>query len=603
MKKIIYAGLILLVGMSSCKKYLSQVPDDVLTEDKIFNTRNNTDNFLANIYNSIPNELQQRFTGSENSGPWIAASDEAKYTWDFNYANNMISGTWRSDDGSVAVFWANYYRAIRNATYFIQHIEDANPLELDQTVKTRYKAEARALRALYYFWLLRTYGPVPIIGEEVLDVNAPIETLRLPRAPFDQGIDYVVSQLDTAYKYLPVNPTSSQWGRMTKGMCKAYKVEALLYKASPLYNGNTEYAALRNADGTQLISQTTDVTKWAATATAAKEFIDEFVPTTYSLYTVSNSDPFTAAYLACRNVVTTDWNSEWIFARSNSGSYSQYDRTPKHVGSPETNGGFQGAGSLGVTQTMVDAYFTANGRSIDDPASGYVSTGFTSYQAPMDDVSRSIYSQWANREPRFYVGVTYNNSAWLNRLGDNAALITNFFYNGNSGRVHSISDVSPTGYCVRKNVTNGDGARGMVLLRLANIYLDYVEALNESDPGNADILTYLNMIRQRAGVPQYGSTDLPAPAGQAAMREAIRKERRVELAFESVRFFDTRRWKIAETTDGGPFYGMDMSKNDNTFYNRVLIETRSFRRDRDYLFPIPNSEMLNNNNLVQNPGW
>src|SRR5690349_18379379 len=92
-----------------------------------------------------------------------------------------------------------------------------------------------------------------------------------------------------------------------------------------------------------------------------------------------------------------------------------------------------------------------------------------------------------------------------------------------------------------------DDARHMVLMRLAQVYLDYAEALNESEPGNADILKYLNLIRERAGVPQYGtSTDLAIPATQAAMRQAIRMERRVELAFECVRYFDTRRWKIAE---------------------------------------------------------
>lgn len=123
-------------------------------------------------------------------------------------------------------------------------------------------------------------------------------------------------------------------------------------------------------------------------------------------------------------------------------------------------------------------------------------------------------------------------------------------------------------------------------------------------PGNADILKYLNLIRERAGVPQYGAgtNALPVPASQTAMQTAIRKERQVELAFEGVRYFDTRRWKIAETTDAGPVYGMDMSKNGNDFYNKTLIETRVFK-SRDFLYPIPNAEVLKNNNMVQNLGW
>ncbi|HEX8021151.1 RagB/SusD family nutrient uptake outer membrane protein, partial [Mucilaginibacter sp.] len=387
----------------------------------------------------------------------------------------------------------------------------------------------------------------------------------------------------------------------TSGICKAYKVEALLLKASPLYNGNTDMASLKNHDGKQLISQTVDITKWTAAATAAKTFITTFVPTVYDLYQETDADPFIAAYKSCRDVVITDWNSEWIFARSNSGSYTQYDRTPKHVGAATPSSANQGGGALGVTQTMVDAYAMANGLPITDAASGYVSSGFSSFKAPFDVAARSTFNPWVGREPRFYVGVTYTGSYWLNQVSG-STLITDFTFNGNSGRVQSTSDVTPTGYVIRKDVTKSDGARGAIMLRLANIYLDYAEALNESTPGDADILKYLNLIRQRAGVPAYGSTGLPAPANQDAMRLAIRAERRVELAFENARYFDTRRWKIAETTDAGPFYGMDMTKSDNTFYNKTLLETRVFKK-RDYLFPIPNDEVLKNNNMVQNPGW
>jgi hypothetical protein len=601
MKKItyIYLGLVLLT-FGSCKKYLSQVPDDVLTIEKIFTSRTNTEGFLANIYRSLPNELNQRFTGNENAGPWTASSDEAKYTWDFNYSNNMNAGTWNRTDGSVSTFWNEYYKAIRNATYFMQNIDGATP-EINQAIKANYKAEARALRAIFYLQLLRTYGPVPILGDEVLDVNAPIADLRIARTPFDQGIDFVVKELDAASQNLQLTVATQELGRVTKGACKAYKAEALLLKASRLFNGNTDFASLKNNDGTPLVSQSYDATKWAAAATAAKEFIDQFAPNTYDLYRVNNSDPFIAAYLACRNVMTDTWNKEWIFARSNSNNFLQYDRTPKHVGAPVSGDAYQGAGSNGVTQAMVDAYFMVNGRSIDDAASGYLTSGFSNFKAPFDITERATYNQWVNREPRFYVGVTYNNSYWLNQE-NNSNIITNFFYNGNSGRSQSTSDVSPTGYVVRKNVAANGSGRGIVLLRLANIYLDYVEALNESQPGNADILKYLNLIRERAGVPQYGSATLPAPSDQDAMREAIRKERRVELAFENVRYFDTRRWKIAETTDGGNFYGMDMTKSDNSFYNKTLLETRVFKK-RDYLFPIPNAEVLKNNNMVQNPGW
>ncbi|MET0634506.1 MAG: RagB/SusD family nutrient uptake outer membrane protein [Chitinophagaceae bacterium] len=593
---ILIGGLMLL---ASCNKYLDTVPDNILTIDDVFKTRTNVTKYLGNIYSALPNELKQRFAGLENSGNWTGASDEGKYNWDFNYSNNINKSAWSNQDGSVSVYWNNYYKAIRNATDFIQRIDDATP-EISDVEKKRLKGEARALRAIYYYFLMRTYGPVVLLGDELIPVDATGDEVKRARSPFDDCVKFVVDELDLAFTELP--PTTPLEGKLTQGIVKAYKVQVLQLAASPLFNGNTDYASLKNDDGTNLFNQTYDVSKWASAAAAAKEFITAFVPNTYSLYTVSNPDPFKAAYLACRDVVTANWNREWIFGRSNTSSYMRYDRTPFHDGAAQEQ---HGAGANGATQTQVDAYFMANGLPITDAASGYQATGFSDFQAPFDTEDRSTFNQWVNREPRFYVGITYTNSKWLfNDNNTGAAIITNLQFSGNSGRSRSTSDVSPTGYIVRKNVYTDDGDRGFVYLRLAEIFLNYAEALNESNPGNADILLYLNQIRERAGVPQYGTgmNPLPAPANQTEMRTAIRNERRVELAYEGVRYFDTRRWKIAEQTDAGPFYGMDMTKDGAAFYNKTLLETRIFKK-RDYLFPIPANEILRNPLVKQNTGW
>lgn len=602
MKKVfLILSAVLALGITSCKKYIDQVPDDLLTIDDIFKSKSNTDYFLANIYFSLPNELQQRFTGNQNSGAWYAASDESKYTWSFNFTNNMNTGAWSSTDGAIATYWTNYYKAIRNASYLIQNIDQANPVEVNDGLKKQYKAEARALRAMFYFFMVRIYGPVILLGEEPIDINTPADQLQFKRSHVDTCINYIVNELDKAAADLGADiPAGNEYGRITSGVAKAYKVQALILAASPLWNGNTDYANFKNADGGALVSTTFDKAKWTRAATAAKEFLTTYVPSQYSLFTATGADAFMAAYNSCRQVTTTEWNQEWIYARSNSGSYMRYDRTPFHAGLPANQ---HGAGANGVTQAMVDAYFMANGRPISDPASGYSASGFSSFKAPFDNAARNTFNPWTNREPRFYVGVTYNNSYWLYQEGA-TPIITNMEFNGNSGRSQSTSDVSPTGYIVRKDVMPNDNGRGALLLRLGQIFLDYAEALNESDPGNADILVYLNQIRKRAGVAEYGAGEgmLPAPASQDAMRDAIRAERRVELAFESVRYFDTRRWKIAKTTNNGPVYGMNMFGNGNEFYQRTLIENRIFA-DKDYLFPIPNTQILINPNLVQNPGW
>ncbi|ATL45896.1 RagB/SusD family nutrient uptake outer membrane protein [Chitinophaga caeni] len=600
MKKIFIIFTVALVtGITSCSKYLDQVPDDVITIEDIFKSKVNIDKFLANIYASLPNENTERYTNVQHSGVFTGAADEAVYNWSFPYSTQLNSSTWAKTDGNIASWWNDYYKAIRNASYFLQEIE-AVPInqagKLTQEEKNSYKAEARALRAMFYYFLVRTYGPVPIVGETPLDLNTPLSDLQLKRDHIDTCINYIVSELDAAAEVLSTAPLNGEIGRITKGACKAFKVEALLLAASPLWNGNTDYADFKNVDGTDLVNTTYSEAKWQRAATAAKEFINEFDGPVYNLFTIDDADPFKAAYLSCRELHLRDWNAEWIFARARSGQYQRYDRTPRHIGA---SADFQGGGALGATQTQVDAYFMANGLPITDPASGYQNSGFTSFKAPYDPSSRSTYNQWINREPRFYADITYNNSFWWY----SSNVITNMEYDGNSGRKQSTSDVSPTGYIPRKAVQGSGFDWGALYIRLGTIYLDYVEALNEADPTNPDILTYLNAIRHRAGIPGYGEGIVPVPAGKEAMRAAIRAERRVELAFERVRFFDTRRWKIAENTNNAPIMGMNMNANGEDFYTPTIIQQRVFRKDRDYLFPIPNDETLLNLNLAQNPGW
>ena len=599
---------------SSCKKYLDTVPKGILQEDSIFRSLTNTNGYLAQIYANVPDEFSQRFAPSGYSGPWTGASDEANnYSQLFILSNQLNQSTWDVNIGGT--YWTNFYKPVRTATDFISKIDGANPVEVSDFLRAHFKGEARALRAIFYFWMLRLYGPIPILPN-VIPANASGNEILFARTPFDSCVTYITTQLDSAYNEiesvsgsshpgnLPISIGSNvEYGRITSGVCKAYIEQTLMLAASPLFNGNSDYAGLKNHDGKQLISQTYDVNKWKLAANAAKAFIDEFVPGTYNLYTETGSDPFTNAYNSCANVITNDWNQEWIwgYSNGNTGTY-EYDLTPKLVGynsSVQKGGGF-----LAVNQSMVDAYFTSNGRPISDPLSGYQSSGFSDFQAPYDVQQRSTYNQWVNREPRFYVGITYNNSYWLDQGSSSDQVIVNYELHGNSGRLQSTTDVSSTGYNVRKNMTVSHNNRSWPYLRLAQVYLDYSEALNEYDPGNPDILKYLNLIRQRAGVPVYGNgtTDISVPLTQDSMRMAIRHERQVELAFEEVRYFDLRRWKIAPQTMGADVYGMNMFADGDAFYQKTLEQRRRFLQ-RDYLWPIPNGEILKDQYLVQNPGW
>lgn len=596
MKRIAILAMILLVSMNiSCKKdFFDQVPDDRLTLEETFNSRDATEKFLANIYSAIRDESEQRF-----AVPWTAGSDEADFVWGFSPSNNVNNGTYDASSGFTATYWQTYYQAIRSSGIFMANVDKVP--DLPPSLKTQYKAEVRALRSYFYFQLMRIYGPVILIGDETIPADASFGDLQRPRSSFDECVNYVNAEMDAAAAQLPVTANSANLGRMTKSIILAYKAEVLLFAASPLFNGNTDYAAMKNKDGKQLINQSYDSGKWKKAADAAKAFLDQFVPNTYTLFKKNDENGDYSPYLSCRDVMLENWNKEVIFARDqNNIPGLQYERVPYHQGFSDE---VRAAGGLGATQNMVDAYFTANGRSIDDPASGYVSTGYTGYQAPGDDQIRGVWNPWANREPRFYVGITYSGSKWLNT--NSGEVITYTFAHGNSGKATGGNDYSTTGYMVRKNVSTGtwsDGGRSLVLLRLAQLYLDYAEALNEADPGNADVLKYLNLIRERAGIPQYGSSALSAPVGQGAMREAIRKERRIELAFENVRFFDVRRWKIAEETQKGAIKGLTVDADPPNFFNVVTLETRVFQK-KHYLFPIPQGDVNSDKQLVQNTGW
>lgn len=631
MKKIYIAlGISMALCHTSCSDFFDQVPTDRLTYADLFETKASTEKALATVYTYIPDEFNQRFVASGNgqatSGAWTAGSDEAEYCWGFVGTQAINNNTLTPTTGMVNDFWKKYYRGISAAGQFIKGAPMCK--ELDPTLTEQWVTEARAVRAIYYFYLLRIFGPIPLLGEEPVPVDAPVEAVQLPRNTVEQCVEYIVSEFDKvlASGKLADKVKGYDYGRVDNGIVMAFKAEVLQYAASNLYNGsNPFFANLQNPDGTKLFpqdaSEATIKAKWRKAADASKAFIDKFVPTTYDLHKLYTNGVFDA-YKSYREVVrgdNMDGNKEMIFYRiGNSASTMQYDRTPYHYGAP--SGDYRASGALGASQQMVDAYFMANGKSpvsgynggqpVINQESGYQDAGFTE-EAYMDPATgemmapKGVLKAWVNREPRFYADITFSGQKWLNtREGD---FYTNFEFDGNSGKNVGKNDYCPTGFSVRKSAPLGpwgNGGRVCILLRLAQVYLNYAEALNECEPSNSDIVKYLNLIRERAGIPTYGSGagQIPVPAGQEAMREAIRKERRVELAFENSRYFDVRRWGIAEQTENTPLYGMNVNANGNDYYKRTLIENRIFEK-KLYFFPIPQDDINIDKQLVQNPGW
>src|SRR6476661_6062654 len=272
MKRIIYIGsaFLLLVTTWSCKKgYLDQVPQDRTTIEQVFAHKNTVDKFLANVYSYVRDESDQRFIGGRHEGgPWTGASDEAEYDWSFVGSNYMNVGSWGPTSGFVDDFWSNYYTAIRSSTYFMAHVGECKEITEQangQQLLARYVAEARALRAYYYYNLVKIFGPVVIIGDNAIEPDASLPDVQLARSPFDSCVAYISSEFDKAATDLPDVPSnpSIDAGRMTRSVVMAYKAEMLLLAASDLFNGNPDYSSMKNPDGKNLISQQKDVSKWA----------------------------------------------------------------------------------------------------------------------------------------------------------------------------------------------------------------------------------------------------------------------------------------------------------------------------------------------------
>lgn len=587
----ILALIVTLVSVSGCKKYLDQVPSDRITIEQVFQKKGPSEQFLANIYTYVNDDASQW-----EGNPWGANADELDMTWS-KYPTYALNIGNISAGNALFDRWATYYRGIRSATYFINHIDgNAEILALNgKQLIDQYKAEARFLRAYYYFLLMRQYGPVILAGDVEIPADAPASEMQIPRSLYDSCVDYVSKELDEVTAVLPLVPSSNgqasdiEYGRATKGIAMAVKARLLLYAASPLYNGNADFANFKNKSGQPFINQTYDQQKWKKAADAAKAVIDLGL---YSLY----ADPGGDAIKSYQGIFLQAWNSEQIFNRKSNGLPGWDTHS-----TPRQGGGWNG---IGVTQEQVDAYFMSDGKLIGESPL-YTETGFTTVG------NVSVSNMYLNRESRFYASVTYHNSVWQGGNMTAAAPIS-FYANSGNGKNGHATDWTKTGYLVRKNVSpqtnNGSGGNGAqfarpeILIRLGEIYLNYAEALNEYQPGNADIGRYINLIRARVKLPVYGSAGLPMPTSQADMRNRIWQERRVELAFETHRWFDIRRWKIAPQVMGD-MHGMDVSKTDNSFFTRTVIGPHLFRNTASYWFPISQYDMDRGKLLIQNPGW
>lgn len=602
--------------LTSCVDYLDKESDTELTLPMVFEDKTRIEGWLANVYSHVPDP----YWGYARKLGWDILSDDMTASerwrqWDWKVIP-MLLGEWTPSTDWDGNYWARLPQLIREANIFIENVHPLPDQGISATEVTYMKAEMRFMIAYYYYLLSNTYGPVPFKPNYIAPTDFNLADLMEGQRPYYEVVDWVDKELQEVAKILPPKYTEARkYGRATSIMCLAVRARMLLFAASPLVNGNPDYANHKNKDGENLFSTTADKTKWAYAAQACKELIDAAEAAGHELYVEKNNDGTIDPFMSYQNLFLTRYdegNTEILFARPGGSEYGEYE---KHA-TPQVSGG---SGGLGVTQSLVDAFFMENGLPINDDS--YVETGFSVSDETRDNtvwdtevnggaITKSgTYNMYCHREPRFYITVSYNNSYFTQEKR-----VFNFF-NGSADNPHT-HDAPQNGYLIRKkispdlNVKQGTYKyRPGIVYRLGEAYLNYAEALNESDPGNGDILVYLNKIRERAGIRQYttGATDenfIHVDLNdQAEMRKLIRAERRVELSCEGIRYDDLRRWKEAENVLNGDFYGMNFSGKDNSsFYVRTPYLKRVYKKAY-YWFPIHQSEIDKNDKLVQSPYW
>lgn len=361
--------LMILLGVNtSCADYLDKAPDEDLTLDDVFTRENYAEQFLSSIYWNMPWELN--FTNDWGHNPFVGAADELDYPYTNCFAYFMNNGSWTPDN--VLKDISNMaYQGIRKTNIFLENVAK---VPMDESKRAGWIGEATFLRAFFHFQLLRIYGPIHIT-EKVFDPNEDFSEL-CKRMPLDQCVDFITNECDKAGGMLKMKEGADRYGRVTKAAAMALKARALLYRASPLWNGNPDYANFTDKEGNHLFPLSYEAERWKIAAEYTKTCIDEMEKAGYGLYYAPSGDPMeNYRYLFVEN-----WNKEIIFAK-NVAIYDQMER----AAAPLSLGGWSG---LCPTQELVDAYemadgttpilgYNADGSPIINSESGYSEEGFT----------------------------------------------------------------------------------------------------------------------------------------------------------------------------------------------------------------------------------
>lgn len=588
-KKLIYLGLwaAMLLSATSCESVYDYGDSDRIDYDQIFDDYTLTKYYLSNCYTNVQtfscwsmgNTFAGVYTDEAQDAQDVMASNASKY-----YNGEMISSNILTDSD----LYEDLYEGIKHCNIFLENLDNVEVFTYEQ-FRDRWRAEVYLLRGYYHWQLIKHYGPMPII-KEVLPVDYDYSTVVRPT--FQECIDEIIADCEKALSYNTLLwriDDSTQSGTFTAGIAYAIMSQATLFAASTQWNPDN------------------DLELWQTAVKYSKLALDE-LPAYYSLYETAQSlsgsyGAYQDLFLSAINVGFSPGNTEYI--QFNKNSFAIWDT----YGLPcRKDEGVTKAG-VSPSQELVDAYETLDGEPILDLEQPYLDADHLvpNYNHKALKENGGMYdpeNPYENRDQRMrstvYVNGDYHDQ-------DSNTTLVETFVGGNCGISTTSNLYTRTGYYLRKFInwndtkTSESGAY-WAHLRMAEMYLNYAEALLESEGATAEAYEAVNKIRRRAGQP-----DLPAGLSTDEFRLRLRAERRVEFAFEEHRYYDLRRWLINQDYEG-VVTGMQIEKqtDDSFTYTRIPVSKRNVTDEKYRLFPVPLAEQLRFENVgvnIQNPGW
>ena len=602
---------LMIIGIASCgDDFLDQTATTDLSEESVFADSAYAAGFLTDIYADIGFDTDlDRF----GEGGLQCATDESEPRASSRISSGLAFATGTINPVIVTTdAWEKCYSNIRKCNKFMQRIGDAPMIE---SAKLQYKAEARFLRAWYYYILLRHYGGVPIVYDKIYGANEPIDATR---QSYETCVNYIIDECNAILADNILRPRNSgrSNGRISQAACYALIMRVTLDAASPLHNGSGF-----GTDDTKLLLgyANADPQRWERAYEAAKRAMQ--MQGDYRLYEVHTCHKFPDAndgkpepgwgFYAVQSPgefvnVTSDGAFSYPFA-----AYQEIILMKKQeirittcqMLDPPSCGGNGAAGY--AYYDLAKAFPMIDGKPIGESSYAY---------NPLQPNQ--------NRDPRFDVSIIYNGSKICNQTDYFYPVYT---YKGENSTQDAVYSGTPTGLYTRKMLPRAasgnwwiEPLQSRTLIRFAEVLLSYAEAVNEwkgpdfsetlGDGNTYSALEVLKLIRRRAGIAPGtdGMYGLKAGMTQDEMREAIRNERRIELAFEGFRFFDVRRWMIAEKTENQPMHGLEITRvvdenNKVTYVPREFVVRNHVFRKAMYFWPIPYAEIVKTPALKQNP--